>query len=110
MVALYSQEVCTRFFVKPRNKGWLNINQSLVVCFSLFASSVPECPVPLTVFPLACLSTTTGARMNFVRGEADFSSLFASIVCDYVYVDSYDLLLRVFNPLILRWHCTYFPS
>lgn len=86
-MALYSQEVCTHFFVKPRNKGWLNVNQILTVCFSLFfASSAPgKCSTLLSLLPLACLNTTAGARMNFVRGEADFC-LFASVVYRHVLI------------------------
>lgn len=86
-MALYSQEVCTHFFVKPRNKGWLNVNQILTVCFSLFfASSAPgKCSTLLSLLPLACLNTTAGARMNVVRGEADFC-LFASVVYRHVLI------------------------
>lgn len=93
-MALYSQEVCTHFFVKPRNKGWLNVNQSLTVCFSLFCLQCARKMFHTAVPP------PTGLPQYNGRGEDERcqrrSWLLSVCICSVSpCVDSYDLLLRV---------------
>lgn len=94
-MALYSQEVCTHFFVKPRNKGWLNVNHSLTVCFSLFCLQCTRKMFHTAVPPPTGLPQYNGRGKDELCQRRSWRLLSVCIYRVSPCVDSYDLLLRV---------------